>query len=67
MNDAYSIVNLDGTDVDKFALSREDRIQLSIAISLKRIADAMERANEYGEYGSEAISGSIRRGLMQQG
>jgi len=52
---------------DIYNVSSEHGIQASIAISLKRIADAMERTNEYGEFGSEAISGSIRRGLMQQG
>lgn len=36
---------------------------ISIAISLKRIADAFETTNEYGEHGSAAISGSILRGL----
>ena len=36
---------------------------LSIAISLKRIADALNSCNEYGEVGSEALANSIARGL----
>ena len=35
----------------------------SIAMSLKRIADAMQESNEYGEVGGAAISGAILRGL----
>ena len=38
----------------------------SIAISLKRIADVMERTNEYGERGAEAISGALLRGLRDR-
>lgn len=40
-------------------------IQLSIAISLKRIADAMttDPCNEYGETFVQAIYGGIARGL----
>lgn len=37
----------------------------SIAISLKRIADALERTNRYGEQGIEALSGAITRGLQR--
>jgi hypothetical protein len=37
---------------------------VSIAISLKRIADAMQAPNEYGEVGGAAIAGSIRRALQ---
>lgn len=36
---------------------------VSIAMSLKRIADAMQEPNEYGEIGSAAIAGAILRGL----
>lgn len=36
---------------------------VSIAMSLKRIADAMQAPNEYGEIGGAAISGAILRGL----
>ena len=42
-------------------------IQFSIAISLKRIADAMTEPNEYGEAGSRAIYGAISRALAQHG
>lgn len=35
----------------------------SIAISLKRIADALSEKNEYGEGPAAAIGGSIKRGL----
>jgi hypothetical protein len=39
---------------------------LSIAISLKRIADSLTGAcNEYGETMAESISGSISRGMNQ--
>jgi hypothetical protein len=38
-------------------------VNVSIAISLKRIADALTSTNEYGECGSEAIYAAIRRGL----
>lgn len=37
----------------------------SIAISLRRIADALNAPNEYGEIGSEALSGAITRGLRK--
>ena len=40
-----------------------DRVQLSTAISLKRIADAFNEPNRYGEVGSEAIANSIARGI----
>ena len=45
----------------------DSAIQLSIAISLKRIADAMTTDNEYGEHGSQAIYGAISRGLRSNG
>jgi hypothetical protein len=35
----------------------------SIAISLKRIADALNSPNEYGEVGSAAVAGAIVRGV----
>lgn len=38
---------------------------ISAAISLKRIADALQEPNEYGEIGGAAIAGSVRRGLMK--
>jgi len=37
---------------------------ISIAISLKRIADALNEPNAYGEIGSSAIAGAIVRGLQ---
>lgn len=40
------------------------RVQMSIAISLKRIADVMTGScNAYGENFAEAIQGAIARGL----
>lgn len=45
-----------------FEVSSETSL-LSIAISLKRIADAMTSPNEFGEVGSEAIQGAIKRGM----
>lgn len=38
----------------------------SIAISLKRIADALDSPNEYGEVGSAAMAGAILRGLRDR-
>lgn len=38
----------------------------SIAISLKRIADAMQSPNEYGEVGGAALAGAISRGLRDR-
>lgn len=35
----------------------------SIAISMKRIADAVQEPNSYGEIGGAAIAGAILRGL----
>lgn len=35
----------------------------SAAISLKRIADALNEPNAYGEIGTAAIAGAILRGL----
>lgn len=43
----------------------EYAIQASIAISLKRIADAMTApTNEWGETMAEAVGGNIRRACM---
>jgi hypothetical protein len=39
---------------------------VSLAISLKRIADALNEPNAYGEVGSAALSGAILRGLRGQ-
>lgn len=39
---------------------------VSIAISLKRIADAMDEKNEYGEGPAAAIGGAITRSLQQR-
>ncbi len=36
---------------------------LSIAVSLKRIADALQEPNEYGEVGGAALAGAISRSL----
>lgn len=37
---------------------------MSIAVSLKRIADAMSETNEYGEGPAAAIGGNIARSLQ---
>jgi len=39
---------------------------LSISVSLKRIADALNEPNEYGEVGSAALAGAIARGLRDR-
>lgn len=39
----------------------QPHVALSQAISLKRIADALEKTNEYGEIGFEAIAGTLKR------
>lgn len=50
-------------NTDSSTLDTEARIQLSIAISLKRIADAMTEMNEYGEVGGKLLSRAIVNGL----
>ncbi len=35
----------------------------SVAISLKRIADVLEKTNGYGEMGFEAVAGTLERKL----
>ena len=39
---------------------------ISIAFSLKRIADALQEPNEYGEVGGAAVAGAIARGLRDR-
>lgn len=43
--------------------NREEAILFSIAISLKRIANALNEPNSFGEVGTRALSGAIVRGL----
>lgn len=43
--------------------TREEAALISIAISLKRIADGFTDTNEYGESGAAAIGGNIRRAI----
>lgn len=38
-------------------------VQHSMAISLKRIADALNEPNSFGEIGTRALAGAITRGL----
>lgn len=38
----------------------------SLVVDIKRIADAMQEPNEYGEVGPAAISGAILRGLRDR-
>lgn len=45
------------------AMPLELAVQASVAISLKRIADALNSPNEYGEVGSAAVAGAIVRGM----
>jgi hypothetical protein len=40
-----------------------DAALASIAISLRRIADALNEPNAYGEVGSQALANSIVRGM----
>lgn len=39
----------------------DGHVQMSIAISLKRIADTLNEPNEYGEFGIRALANSIAR------
>lgn len=39
---------------------------VSIAMSLKRIADALQEPNEFGEVGGAAVAGAIARGLRDR-
>jgi hypothetical protein len=48
------------------AMVDRDAALASIAISLKRIADAINSPNAYGEVGSAAIAGAILRGLRDR-
>ena len=49
---------------DTFGDTDADHVMHSIAISLKRIADAMTMpCNQYGEPFAEAIQGAIVRGM----
>lgn len=45
------------------AMVDRDAALASIAVSLKRIADAMNSPNDYGEVGSAALAGAISRAL----
>lgn len=51
---------------DVAMLDRELATLASIAISLKRIADALNEPNDYGEVGSAALAGAILRGLKDR-
>jgi hypothetical protein len=55
-------------DSGQYVLQGDDKGQalVSIAISLKRIADALNSPNEYGEVGSAAMAGAIARGLRDR-
>lgn len=57
---------MSGLPLEPESFGRPDddgQIRLSIAISLKRIADALNEPNAYGEVGSAALAGAILRGL----
>lgn len=45
--------------------SAKERALLSIAVSMKRIADAITAVDRYGQTGSAAISSAIRDGLRE--
>lgn len=47
----------------EIAMVDRDAALTSIAISLRRIADALDSPNAYGEVGSAAVAGAILRGL----
>ena len=49
----------------QIAMVDRDATLTSIAISLKRIADALERANLNGDVLSNQIEGAIYRGLSR--
>lgn len=49
------------------AMVDRDAALASIAISLRRIADALNSPNAYGEVGSAAVAGAIVRGLRTLG
>ena len=57
---------LDCLEPRSHAVEDEERVAVSFAISLKRIADALNEPNEYGEIGSAAIAGAIVRGLRDR-
>jgi hypothetical protein len=59
--DAY-LATIERMEPD-IAMVDRDAALASIAISLKRIADAINSPNAYGEVGSAAIAGAIVRGL----
>lgn len=60
-------VSHSATEIETFNFDVSETVALtSIAISLKRIADAMTADNEYGEHGSQAIYGAIKRGLRER-
>lgn len=42
-----------------------EALAISTAISLKRIADAMTETNEYGETGSQAVGGHVKRAAQE--
>ena len=59
------------SDAEAWSKAREKPVavevaMISIAISLKRIADAFNEPNAYGEVGSAAIANSIARGIRGQ-
>lgn len=45
-----------------YGVGQEDAV-ISAAISLKRIADALNEPNAWGEVGTAAIAGAILRGM----
>lgn len=46
------------------AMPAHESATMSIAISLKRIADAMTETNEYGEGTAAAVGGNLRRAMQ---
>ena len=53
-------------EVGSEQFDREIQPLVSIAYSLKRIADLLSVRNEYGEAPAEAIGGNIARALRHQ-
>ena len=64
MNQAVDIYlkTLDRMEIDITVVDRDSTLT-SIAISLKRIADALNTPNDYGEVGAANLARAIKDGL----
>lgn len=57
--------NLEPAAVATMGTVCEAVLMASIAVSLKRIADALTQCDQYGDTGSAAITNAIRDGLRE--